>query len=832
MTKSVDIAPYWDFPYEPHENQIIAFDWAVANQDKKYLILESPVGCHTPDTPLLLHNGEVKMVNELGVGDMLMGPDGMPRNIHTVYSGTSDMYQITPVNGEPFVVNGDHVLSLMTTKTNHCGFDGLTVINLTVNEYLDKSNDFKNDVNLYRCSLLEFDELTAPAVDPYMLGLLIGNSTCDGNNKTQTTNSLIAAVTDIGLYGKRPQDMFIPHMYKTSSSQQRLNLLAGLLDTNGALDTNFFVYFTKSKQLADDVAFVVRSLGMAAYVYHRNTNGQKYYDVKISGDVDLIPTKLHQKQTSQRKQKECVTITGFRVDAVGMGEYMGFGVDGDHLYVMGDFTVTHNSGKSNIGLTYANYINGKSFILTPQKILQEQYEDSFRPIKAIDLASFYGRSNYNCKPKGTNCSIGGLVKPRCKDCPYNNARDIAANSDNTVMNYSLAIGVWAYTDLFADDGVPMKRDLLILDEAHTLERHLVDFDALAITEWRCTKYDVKWRTQSTLKAAVKYMEDVYLPGMRKAVEKLTYDTEYSRDKPPSDLTSKELKALQELANLEEHVYEQAAVYTGAALPELEQNFVLVNDPKQFMFKRLSGAYSFNGIVEPMANQFLFMSSTIMSMEGFCADIGIDPNDAAFLSLGSEFDPENRPVYYMPQMKMNYKWQDNTNRKARKDMLANVQQLCEIHNGESGIIHTGNFKIAEWLVENLNISQQIFHHNPDSGDDRTAVIKAFMGSPKPGVLISPSCTEGLDLKGDLGRFAIFAKVPYGFLGDQWIKARMEMSNEWYQRQAIIDMIQGGGRVVRGMDDHGYVYILDASFSYLMSNTHNQIPQWWKDAYHVI
>jgi len=219
----------------------------------------------------------------------------------------------------------------------------------------------------------------------------------------------------------------------------------------------------------------------------------------------------------------------------------------------------------------------------------------------------------------------------------------------------------------------------------------------------------------------------------------------------------------------------------------------------------------------------------MNAEGFCSDLGIDPDDAAFLSLGSEFDPENRPVYYMPQMKMNYKWQDTDNKAARKEMLSVIHQLCEIHQGESGIIHTGNFKIAEWLVNNLKIEQQIFHHNPDSGDDRNSVINAFTNSPKPGVLISPSSTEGLDLKDDQGRFAIFAKVPYGFLGDQWIKKRMEMSNEWYQRQAIIDVIQGGGRVVRGNDDKGTVYILDQSFGYLYQQTYSQVPQWWKDGY---
>jgi Rad3-related DNA helicase len=59
--------------------------------------------------------------------------------------------------------------------------------------------------------------------------------------------------------------------------------------------------------------------------------------------------------------------------------------------------------------------------------------------------------------------------------------------------------------------------------------------------------------------------------------------------------------------------------------------------------------------------------------------------------------------------------------------------------------------------------------------------------------------------------------------------MEMSMEWYQRRAITHIIQGGGRIVRALDDDGIVYILDESFGYLYRQTYNIIPQWWKDSY---
>ena len=64
------------------------------------------------------------------------------------------------------------------------------------------------------------------------------------------------------------------------------------------------------------------------------------------------------------------------------------------------------------------------------------------------------------------------------------------------------------------------------------------------------------------------------------------------------------------------------------------------------------------------------------------------------------------------------------------MLAQIEHLCELHKGDKGIIHSANFKIAEWLVDNLKTTHAIMHHNPDSGDDRNSVIDAFIKSKKP------------------------------------------------------------------------------------------------------
>lgn len=503
------------------------------------------------------------------------------------------------------------------------------------------------------------------------------------------------------------------------------------------------------------------------------------------------------------------------------------------------------TGKSHCGLAYSHYLTstdeaeddegearpkgGSSYILTPQIVLQQQYEDSFSEIPGMSIASFYGKSNYTCRENNTTCDIGSMVGTKCAGCPFVSAKIAAKNARNTVLNYKLGLLLFDFNSSFK------RRELIVCDEAHTLEHHLVEFDALKVTEWRCKQYKVPFKVQKNIHNALDWIRDEYLPHLQPIVRSLEMESEEIKDRATDGrkLTGPEIKKLREYDALSEHV-DEVGVMASRDPTYIDENFVLVHEPISFQFKRLYGSYTFNRLVKPMANKFLFMSSTILNKDGFCKDLGIDPTETAFLSLDSDFPKENRPVYYIPTTKMNAKWKLPENSVGRSVMLKAIKSALEIHKDDTGIIHTGNFEIAKWLVENLDgrIPHQIYHHNPESGDDRNSIIEAFTTDVKPRILISPSSTEGLDLKEDLGRFAIFVKIPFLNLGDSWVKKRMEISNEWYQRQALINIIQGGGRVVRSKDDWGKVYILDSSWSYLYKMTHHQIPRWWREAYETL
>ena len=391
-----------------HTDQSTLFRVVNHIRDVGHMLVLGATGCHAPGTEILMYDGTIKQVENIQVGDQVMGPDSMPRNVIKLYRGKAEMARIMPVKGDPFEVTMNHVLSLKRT-CRHAG-DPLAgkIVNIAVREWLGKSPSFHHLHKLYRVGV-EFPIHDGLPVAPYLLGVLLGDGaitsgSCSvtnpdseirnhvesliqnepfrlsnraansvgcptygfrhqGNTHRQRNilgqfcagkNDLVRSLQSLGIYGLGSGEKHIPHNYKTGSKETRLQILAGLLDTDGSLGMKGYDYISKSKALAEDVCFLARSLGLAAYLtpcmkYCQTGGGGQYYRVSISGHTDMIPCQVHRKQAERRKQKKSALVTGIHVEPIGIGEYYGFECDGDHLYLMGDFTVTHNSGKSTLG---------------------------------------------------------------------------------------------------------------------------------------------------------------------------------------------------------------------------------------------------------------------------------------------------------------------------------------------------------------------------------------------------------------------------------------------------------------------------------------------------
>lgn len=285
--------------------------------------------CLAPYTKVLMYDGSFKLAKDIVTNDLLMGIDSTPRKVLNTVHGYGNMYRIDQTRGISYTVNGPHQLSLIVSTNYDKQLKKGTYFNISVEDYIKKSGKWKNCVRGYRTSV-DFPEQPLP-LDPYLLGIRLG----DGNNDCQEITTI----------------------YKINSRHNRLRLLAGLLDSGGSLNkkkcgkkrATTFEITTKYKQLADDISYLSRSLGFYTSLQEvkktiKSVNFEGiYYEIRISGNTELIPTCVLRKHPDPRIEKYSSLVSKINVTPVGVGEYCGFELDGDHQFLLEDFTVTHNS---------------------------------------------------------------------------------------------------------------------------------------------------------------------------------------------------------------------------------------------------------------------------------------------------------------------------------------------------------------------------------------------------------------------------------------------------------------------------------------------------------
>ena len=378
----------------PFQTEAIESLRVAARSGNRRIILCAPTGsgkCLGEGTLILMADGTETPVELVGEGDCLMGPDSTPRRVQSITQGVGPMYRINPVKGDPWECNGDHILMLVRTgelddpvhrKRDRDG----EIVKVTVNEWLTWSKWRKHVHKLYRVPV-EFPAQNLP-VHPYLLGILLGDGSLTNNRIVLTSvdseiveavswlalqhgvtcketpsegraqgyllsndrgqgNPLLESLRDLGIQECRSGEKFIPAQYRTASREQRLQLLAGLLDTDGHLSDGYFDFVVKSRELAEGTAYVARSLGLAAYISLKQQlyRGEirDYWRVTVSGEVSEIPTRISRKRATPRQQKKDVLRTGFSVESLGDDDYYGFTLNGDGEFLLGDFTVTHNT---------------------------------------------------------------------------------------------------------------------------------------------------------------------------------------------------------------------------------------------------------------------------------------------------------------------------------------------------------------------------------------------------------------------------------------------------------------------------------------------------------
>jgi replicative DNA helicase len=337
--------------------------------------------CLAPDTPVLMYDGTIKETRYVKRGELMMGPDSKPRRVISIGTGREEMYRIKPYRGEEWSCNRSHILHVeCCTNVNKAYRKGYRY-NISVADFMELPSRVQSKLKLVRVGV-DFPAQSTP-IDPYFVGVWIGDGTKTGvevsNPEPEIVEYLRAfarrhsmVVNEYGTqYGKCPTyavvntcegistrnklrsyltnhcvkqgQKTIPPVYKINSREVRLELLAGILDTDGYLaNGSYYEVITKYPRLRDDILYLVRSLGFGATSRVKPVNGVDYYRITVCGAIHEIPCKVLRKKAERRDRVNTVN-SGFTIEPLGVGDYFGVTLDKDHLYLLGDFTVTHNT---------------------------------------------------------------------------------------------------------------------------------------------------------------------------------------------------------------------------------------------------------------------------------------------------------------------------------------------------------------------------------------------------------------------------------------------------------------------------------------------------------
>lgn len=454
---SEDLESYMDY----REKSEGAYDQAVL---MTYL-MEEPGKCSPAGTLVRMFDGSLKAVENVQIGDLLRGDDNIPRLVKNTGSGFGKIFKITPNRkGEPWYVNEHHILSCKVSDDRRFpGYKKGDVINIELRDYLKLNADQKRHLVCYRVGV-EYKEVKHE-IDPYFLGVWLGDGYSGGSEITNVEPEIVDWLGDNFCVTKKKcknrsqsyyiksgmrallgakellKNKHIPSDYLIDSCENRLQLLAGLIDTDGHRcvkpdrpNQRSYEITQKNKELAYQIKELCFSLGFYASLKEKTArmkraDGSVYkcqvYRISIYGrELREIQCKVKRKQMPKNittYNSKDPSIYGFTVQYDRDDVYYGFNISGNRLYLLADYTVTHNTLKANVNdrwetvkpcLRRGKFIRGKALLATTVEHMNV-LDKGGRAYQKI----FY-ESDYD-KRSGLDQTISGLYAAFLPgDCAY------------------------------------------------------------------------------------------------------------------------------------------------------------------------------------------------------------------------------------------------------------------------------------------------------------------------------------------------------------------------------------------------------------------------------
>ena len=456
---------------------------------------------------------------------------------------------------------------------------------------------------------------------------------------------------------------------------------------------------------------------------------------------------------------------------------------------------------------------------------------------------------YNFRPCA-GYSREQLIKrfPKCFDiCPYKVARLEASDKSCTILNYAYFLNVMRLVDINPNTFFP-RRKFTICDEAHLIPDIVCNMFNFELTDFTLRRiesmieqiiknYGIRTSTENYHNVINGYYRFFYFPidsgsniiryfkslfglvdwlkQVKKEYNSESFNMMFGTNimghiETLETLTQSHDSLVELIQNRPEDLFFESEVSRELYLPSGKQNVYkhTIKDLREseMIQKNFLDKIEFG----------LFMSATLGDIREYASMMGIEEGTYKALCLPSTFDFSRSPIYLTKSGWLNYK---NFNTEIFK-VLNDCLTICNRHQTEKGLIHTGTFKVTSLLKDAIYrsgnkalISRFLFYSN---AKEKEAMLETFRNSTEPYILCGPSLYEGIDLPDDLCRFQILVKAPYAQI-NSYIKKKMQRYPFWYKRNCLEKIVQAIGRSNRHKDDWSVVYLLDNCFDSLIFDT---------------
>lgn len=312
-----------------------------------------------------------RTIGSLKIGDAIIGSNGKTTHVTGVYDrGVLPTFRVTMTDGSSVTVDGDHLWRVSTPKQRTRGTFRVKSTRELMAEGLQKKGKSQHFIPMVQP--VEFASRHLP-VDPYLTGVLLGNADFVGgiislnqddadiadrirsrarnvDLRQTTTHTALRyrplgarkLLEALGQYGISSAEKYVPSIYLTAQLEDRREILAGLMDTDGSVrtDRGSAQFHTTSPRLAEDVQTLVESLGGTARIMHA-TRGEIRVDIAISENPFRSTRKASQWRPGVARHPLRAIAS---IEPAGDAEVRCISVAADdQLYVTERFIVTHNT---------------------------------------------------------------------------------------------------------------------------------------------------------------------------------------------------------------------------------------------------------------------------------------------------------------------------------------------------------------------------------------------------------------------------------------------------------------------------------------------------------